>query len=61
MLNKYAEETSSVPEFVNWQAHDFSMRGMPGIEAAVCSGGGHLLSFTGTDTIPAIDFFRTIL
>lgn len=58
VLDKYAAETSSIPDFVNWQAHDFSMRGMPGIEAAVCSGGGHLLSFTGTDTIPAIDFLE---
>ena len=58
VLDKYAAETSSVPEFVNWQGHDFSMRGMAGIEAAVTSSAGHLLSFTGSDTIPAIDFFE---
>lgn len=58
VLDKYAEETSSVPDFVNWQGHDFSMRGMGGIEAAVTSAAGHLLSFTGSDTIPAIDFFE---
>ncbi|AWM13529.1 nicotinate phosphoribosyltransferase [Flavobacterium sediminis] len=58
VLDKYAEETSSVPEFVDWQAHDFSMRGMAGIEAAVSSAAGHLLSFTGTDTIPAIEFLE---
>lgn len=58
ILDKYALETSSVPEFVNWQGHDFSMRGMAGIEAAVTSASGHLLSFTGTDTIPAIDFLE---
>lgn len=58
VLDRFAEETSSVPEFVNWQAHDFSMRGMGGVEAAVTSAAGHLLSFTGTDTIPAIDFFE---
>jgi nicotinamide phosphoribosyltransferase len=55
ILDKYAAETSSTPDFVNWQAHDFSMRGMAGIEASLISGMGHLLSFTGTDTIPAID------
>ena len=55
ILDKYAAETSSTPDFVNWQAHDFSMRGMAGIEASIISGMGHLLSFTGTDTIPAID------
>lgn len=59
VLDKYAEETSSMPEFVDWQGHDFSMRGMAGIEAAVISGMGHLLNFTGTDTIPAIDALET--
>jgi nicotinamide phosphoribosyltransferase len=58
ILDKYAAETSSSPEFVNWQAHDFSMRGMAGVEAALISGMGHLLSFTGTDTIPAIDMLE---
>jgi nicotinamide phosphoribosyltransferase len=58
ILDKYALETSSIPEFVDWQGHDFSMRGMGGVEAAVTSAAGHLLSFTGTDTIPAIDFLE---
>ncbi|MEO9532441.1 MAG: nicotinate phosphoribosyltransferase [Crocinitomicaceae bacterium] len=59
ILDKYAAETSSVPEFVDWQGHDFSMRGMAGLEAALMSASGHLLSFTGSDTIPAIDFLET--
>lgn len=58
ILEKYAAETSSTPDFVNWQAHDFSMRGMAGIEASLISAMGHLLSFTGTDTIPAIDMLE---
>jgi nicotinamide phosphoribosyltransferase len=58
ILDKYAAETSSAPTFVDWQGHDFSMRGMAGIEASVSSAAGHLLSFTGTDTIPAIDFLE---
>jgi len=58
VLDKYAIETSSIPEFVDWQGHDFSMRGMAGIEAAICSASAHLLSFKGTDTIPAIDFLE---
>jgi nicotinamide phosphoribosyltransferase len=40
--------------FVDWQGHDFSYRGMSGYESAVLSGMGHLLSFSGTDTLPAI-------
>ncbi len=58
LLDKYALETSSTPDFVDWQGHDFSMRGMAGIEAAVSSASGHLLHFKGTDTIPAIDFLE---
>ena len=44
--------------FIPWQGHDFSFRGMSGIEDAVLSGAAHLLSFAGTDTIPAIDFLE---
>ena len=55
LLNKYAEETGMPMDFVQWQGHDFSFRGMSSLETAVLSGMGHLLSFTGTDTIPAID------
>jgi nicotinamide phosphoribosyltransferase len=58
VLDKFALETSSAPEFVDWQGHDFSMRGMAGIEAGVCSASAHLLSFTGTDTIPAIELLE---
>jgi len=58
ILDQYAKETSSNVEFVDWQGHDFSMRGMAGLEASVMSSAGHLLSFTGTDTIPTIDFLE---
>lgn len=55
LLNRYAAETGMPADFVQWQGHDFSFRGMSSYESAVLSGMGHLLSFTGTDTIPAID------
>lgn len=55
LLSRYAEETGVSAEFVRWQGHDFSFRGMSSVESAITSGMGHLLSFTGTDTIPAID------
>jgi nicotinamide phosphoribosyltransferase len=58
ILDKFANETSSAPEFVDWQGHDFSMRGMAGIEASLISAMGHLTSFTGTDTIPAIELLE---
>jgi nicotinamide phosphoribosyltransferase len=56
ILDGYAEKTSDIPEFVDWQGHDFSFRGMGGLELASMS--GHLTSFTGTDTIPAIPFME---
>lgn len=40
--------------FVDWMGHDFSFRGMSGREDAMLSGMAHLLSFSGTDTVPAI-------
>jgi len=55
LLNHYAAETGMPDEFVQWQGHDFSFRGMSSLESALLSGMGHLLSFTGTDSIPAID------
>ncbi len=55
LLDKYAAETGVPADFVQWQGHDFSFRGMSSLETAMLSGMGHLLSFTGTDTIPAID------
>jgi nicotinamide phosphoribosyltransferase len=54
LLSKYAIETTGSNDFVQWQGHDFSMRGISSPESAILSGMGHLLSFTGTDTIPAI-------
>lgn len=58
LLDQYAQETSSVPELVDFQAHDFSFRGMSGLQDATLSGAGHLLSFLGTDTVPSIDFLE---
>lgn len=52
-LDKWAEKTGD-PSFVQWQGHDFAMRGRSSIETAYACQAGHLLSFTGTDTIPAV-------
>jgi len=43
-------------DLVPFMCHDFSMRGCFGRHAAAMSGFGHLTSFAGTDTIPAILF-----
>lgn len=56
LLDEYAEKTSDIPEMVDYQAHDFSMRGMSSVESACISGMAHLQYFKGTDTIPALMF-----
>lgn len=58
ILDDYAQRTSSDLVAVDFQGHDFSMRGMAGLEAAMLSSAGHLLSFSGSDTIPTIDFIE---
>lgn len=58
ILNKFAMETVGNTDFVKFQGHDFSFRGMFGMEAALMSGGAHLTSFVGTDTIPAISWLE---
>lgn len=54
IIDEYCEFTGANKEFVMWQGHDFSPRGMSGIKDAAVSGAGHLLSFTGSDNIPAL-------
>lgn len=55
LLTEYAKKTD--PDnlgIVDFQAHDFSMRGMSGVDATVLSGLGHITSFSGSDNIPVI-------
>lgn len=61
IANRYREiftealdSTIGDTSFVDFMGHDFSFRGMGGLESAILSGMGHLTSFKGTDTIPAI-------
>lgn len=54
ILDRYAAATSDIPEFVDYQGHDFSMRGMSSVESAIISGMAHLHYFKGSDTIPAL-------
>lgn len=55
LLTRWARTTGMPDAFVQWQAHDFSYRGLSSPESAITSAMAHLTSFTGTDTIPAID------
>lgn len=58
VTTKWAKETGGDLNFIDWQNHDFSMRGMSSIESAMLSGAGHLTSFKGSDTIPALIFLQ---
>jgi nicotinamide phosphoribosyltransferase len=44
--------------FIDFQGHDFSMRGMGGLQSAVSSGMGHATVFLGSDTLPVISSLR---
>jgi nicotinamide phosphoribosyltransferase len=56
LLNRQAMHTGSPMEAVDFQMHDFSMRGMAGLESASASGAAHLLSSKGSDTMIAMDW-----
>lgn len=58
LFDKFAKLTGVADGFTQFQGHDFSMRGMSSLQSAAMSGAAHLLSFVGTDTVPAIDFLE---
>lgn len=58
LLTNSALKTGSPLDFVPFQAHDFSFRGLSGLQDAAVSGAAHLISFWGTDTVPAIDMLE---
>jgi nicotinamide phosphoribosyltransferase len=45
-------------EFIEFQGHDFSMRGMSGLQSAILSGIGHSSVFLGSDSLPVISTLR---
>ena len=55
VLTSWQEKTDAERAwFIDWQGHDFSMRGLDSIDATISSGLGHLTSFSGSDSLPAI-------
>ncbi len=55
VLTKWQEKTDAERGwFIDWQGHDFSMRGMDSVEAVISSGVAHLTSFLGSDSLPSI-------
>lgn len=58
ICEKWANITADSHAHIQWQCHNFSYRGMSGHEDAVTTGAGQLLYFTGTDTIPSIQYLE---
>lgn len=58
MLNDWALKTTGNTDMVGFQGHDFSMRGMAGLDASVISAMGHLVAFTGTETVPVLSAIK---
>lgn len=53
-LVEHAVKTGFSDDNLGFLCHDFSMRGMAGVESAIMSGMAHLTSWNGSETLPAI-------
>ncbi len=58
ICDRWAEKTCSDLSHLDFQCHDFSFRGMSGLQDTAQAGCGHLLSFKGTDNIPSVLYAR---
>ena len=54
LSNFYLEVTGSAKDNLDFMLHDFGYRGATSTESSALAGSAHLLSFSGTDTIPAL-------
>lgn len=55
-----AKRTCDDMNHLPFQIHDFGYRGCSSEETAALSGAAHLLSFLGTDTVPAVRMIRNV-
>lgn len=58
MMTKYAEQTGGSPEFIDFQVHDFSARGLSGSQDNAMVGAAHLTSFKGTDSLLGVQLIN---
>lgn len=54
LSNFYLEVTGCAKDNLDFMLHDFGYRGATSTESSALAGSAHLLSFSGTDTIPAL-------
>lgn len=55
LFYQYAKKTGGDLEFINFQGHDFSFRGLGSVQDAIGTGMAHLTSFRGTDTVIGVE------
>lgn len=60
LVKKFADKTTTNSDFINYQCHDFSMRGMSSLWSALYSASAHLMYFDGSDTIIGGDNARSV-
>lgn len=58
VCEQWAVKTCCDMSHLDFQCHDFSFRGMAGLQDTMQAGAGHLLSFKGTDSIPSLLYAR---
>ena len=54
VINKFNALTADTTDFIPWQVHDFSARGLGNSDEWSTNSIAHLTSFSGTDTVQAI-------
>lgn len=54
LCNFYLDVTGSKKDNLEFMLHDFGFRGASSVDSSMLCGASHLLSFKGTDTIPAL-------
>ena len=54
LSNFYLDVTGSQKDNLDFMLHDFGYRGATSTESSMLCGSAHLLSFSGTDTIPSL-------
>jgi len=58
IADEWGMKTCGNTDHVDFQMHGFEMRGMASLDASMNSGAGHLLSFKGSDTVPAYNYLE---
>ena len=54
ICTKWGRKTTETLDYIRFQCHNFSMRGLSGFDDLLTNGFAQLTGFVGTDTIPAI-------